>query len=144
MTVPQYDFIIIGAGVVGSLVARALSRYQLDILLIDKASDVGTATSAANTAIVHAGYDPVPGSLKATMNVAGSLMWDSLADELNFAFERCGDYVVAVGADELARLDELLDRGRRNGVQGLHIISGEEMHRREPEISSQVSGALFA
>ena len=139
-----YDIIIIGAGVVGSLIARALSRFALDILLIERGSDVGTGASAANSAIVHAGYDPVPGSLKSAMNVAGNRMWDTLAGELNFAFDRRGDYVVAIGAEEPPMLHALLEWGRRNGVPGMSLISGEEMRRREPNINPQVSGALWA
>jgi len=139
-----YDVIIIGAGIVGCLVARELSRYRLEILLLEKESDIGTGTTAANTAIVHGGYDPVPGSLKAAMNVAGNAMWDTLAGELNFAFERCGDYVVAIGPDELPRLEALLERGKHNGVPELTIIPGEEMRRREPNINPAVSGALHA
>ena len=144
MAKASYDIIVIGAGVVGSLIARALSRFKLDILLIERESDVGTAASAANTAIIHAGYDPVPGSLKAAMNVLGNRMWDTLAGELNFAFDRRGDYVVAVGEQELPKLRSLLERGRRNGVPGMEIISGEEMRWREPGIHPAVSGALRA
>lgn len=140
----QYDVIIIGAGVVGCMVARFLSRYQLDILLIDKEADVCMGASSANTAIVHAGYDPVPGSLKALMNVAGNRMWDTLAGELNFPFERRGDYVVAIGEEELPKLDELMERGRKNGVPGMILLSGDEVRRREPNINPKVSGALWA
>jgi glycerol-3-phosphate dehydrogenase len=139
-----YDVIIIGAGVVGAMVARALSRYKLDILLIDKGADVCTGATAANTAIVHAGYDPVPGTLKAAMNVAGNKMWDTLAAELSFPFERRGDYVVALGKKELPKLDELWEKGVRNGVQGMMILSGDEVRRREPSINPKVSGALWA
>ncbi len=139
-----YDVIIIGGGVVGCMVARFLSRYQLKILLIEKESDVGMGASAANSAIVHAGYDPEPGTLKAELNVLANPLWDALSGELGFAFERRGDYVVAVGEEELPALQTLLDQGIRNGVPGLHLISGEEMRRREPAISSAVSGALWA
>ncbi len=140
----KYDVIIIGAGVVGSMVARFLSRYKLDILLIEKEADVGMGASSANTAIVHAGYDPVPGTLKAVMNVAGNKMWDTLAGELNFPFERRGDYVVAIGKEELPKLDELWERGVKNGVPGMVMLSGDEVRRREPNINPGVSGALWA
>lgn len=139
-----YDVIIIGAGVVGCMTARFLSRYQLDILLIDKESDVGMGASSANSAIIHAGYDPQPGTLKAAMNVLGNAMWDALASELSFAFDRRGDYVVAIGPEELPTLETLLEQGRRNGVSGMHLISGEQMRSREPNINPQVSGALWA
>jgi glycerol-3-phosphate dehydrogenase len=118
----QFDVIIIGGGVVGSMVARFLSRYQLNILMIEKEADIGMGASSANSAIVHAGYDPVPGSLKAKMNVAANALWDTLAGELGFAFERRGDYVVAVGKEEFEKLETLLDQGRKNGVPGMHII----------------------
>ncbi len=144
MTERIHDVVIIGAGVVGCMLARTLSRYKLDVLLIDQASDVGTGASAANTAIVHPGYDAVPGSLKAAMNVAGNRAWDTLAGELGFAFERRGDYVVAVGQAELPRLQILYEQGKRNGVPGMTLISGEDMRRREPHINPEVSGALCA
>ncbi len=140
----NYDVIIIGGGVVGCMTARYLSRYQLDILLIEKESDIGSATSAANTALVHPGYDPVSGSLKAKMNVAAVPIWPGLAAELNFAYERCGDYVVAIGKDELPELDSLLERGKCNGVPGMRLLSGDEMRKREPLINPDVSGGLFA
>jgi len=129
---------------VGCMVARFLSRYKLDILLIDKAADVGTGASSANTAIVHAGYDPKPGSLKAVMNVAGNKMWDTLAGELNFPFERRGDYVVAIGKEELPALDDLWKQGVQNGVPGMIMLAGDEVVRREPNINPKVSGALWA
>jgi glycerol-3-phosphate dehydrogenase len=140
----SYDIIIIGGGVVGCMTARALSRYNLRILLIDMESDVGSGASSANSAIVHAGYDPVPGSLKAKLNVAANPLWDALAGELNFAFERRGDYVVAIGPGELARLEKLLEQGRANGVPGMHYISADEMREREPNINPDTSGALWA
>ena len=142
--VQDYDVIVIGGGVVGSMVARFLSRYQLQILLIEKEADIGMGTSSANSAIVHAGYDPIPGTLKAAMNVAANPMWDSLSGELDIPFERRGDYVVAVGSEEYPKLEQLLEQGRRNGVPGMHLISAEEMRHREPNINPNVSGALWA
>jgi len=140
----SFDIIIIGGGVVGCITARYLSRYQLKILLIEKESDIGSATSAANSALVHPGYDPLPGTLKAKMNVAANPLWDGLAGELNFDFERSGDYVVAIGREELPVLDQLMQQGKLNGVPGMQIISAEEMRHREPLINPRVSGAIFA
>ena len=140
----QYDVIIIGAGVVGSVVARFLSRYQLDILWIEKEADIGTGASGANTAIVHAGYDPLPGTLKAEMNVKANPMWDQLAGDLNFPFERRGDFVVAIGEEERDSLQALWDRGVRNSVPGMQMLSGAEVRRREPNVNPEVSGALWA
>jgi glycerol-3-phosphate dehydrogenase len=126
------------------MIARFLSRYHLSILLIEKEADIGMGATSANSAIVHAGYDPLPGSLKAKLNVQANGMWDTLAGELSFPFERRGDYVVAIGETELKHLDSLLVQGRKNGVPGMHMISGEEMHRREHNINPDVSGALWA
>lgn len=140
----SYDVIIIGAGVVGSLIARALSRYTLRMLLIDRASDVGEGTTKANTAIVHAGYDAKPGSLKARLNVAGNAMFDRLCAELDVDFERCGTCVVALSDYELATLRELHQRGLENGVPGIELLGAEEMRRREPALTDKASGALYA
>ncbi|HPH96511.1 MAG TPA: NAD(P)/FAD-dependent oxidoreductase [Anaerolineaceae bacterium] len=142
---PQnYDVVIIGGGVVGCMTARFLSRTSLSILLIEKDADIGMGASSANSAIVHAGYDPVPGSLKAKTNVAANAIWDTVAGELSIPFDRRGDYVVAVGSEELPGLEKLLEQGRQNGVPGMHIISAEEMRHREPNINPAVSGALWA
>lgn len=139
-----YDVIVIGAGVVGSMIARTLSQYKLDILLIDKEVDVGMGTSSANSAIVHAGYDAVAGTLKAEMSMEGNRLWSTVSQELNIPLDRCGTYVVAVGPDELLMLEPLLENGRRNGVPALDIISGEEMRLREPALTPEASGALWA
>lgn len=139
-----FDGSIVGGWGVGCMTARYLSRYQLSTLLIEKDADVGMGASSANSAIVHAGYDPLPGTLKAEMNVKANGMWDTLAGELGFPFERRGDYVVAVGEEERKSLDQLLDQGTQNGVPGMHFISADEMRRREPNINPDVSGALWA
>ena len=140
----QYDVVIIGAGVTGSLIARELSRYQLKVLLIEKESDVGSATSAANSALVHAGYDPPVGSLKAALNVQGNKLWEELAQQLDVDFRRTGDYVVAIGPEELPDLQQLYNRGVHNSVSGLKLVSADEVRRRIPKINPDVSGALFA
>ncbi len=140
----SFDVIIIGGGVIGCMTARFLSRYQLDILLIEKRSDIGSVTSAANTALIHPGYNAVTGSLKAKMNIIANPMWTHLSEELNFSFDRCGDYVVAIGKKELSKLDNLFERGKMNGVLGMRRISANEMRECEPLINPNVSGALFA
>ena len=140
----KYDFIVIGAGVVGSIIARTLSKYEGTVLLIDKEADICMGSTAANTAIVHAGYDPLPNTLKARMNVSGNAMWDTLAGELNFPFERRGDFVVAVGEEELPALDTLMVQAKKNGVPGCVLLSGPEVRRREKNITPDTSGALWA
>jgi glycerol-3-phosphate dehydrogenase len=140
----SYDVIVIGGGVVGCLTARALSRYQLRILLLEREADVCSGTSKANTAIIHAGYDAKPGSLKATLNVAGNRMYSQVCGELGVLSERHGTYVVALEAEDMHTLEELRARGVRNGVPGLSIISGDEMRKAEPLLTEQTRGALFA
>ncbi len=140
----QYDVIIIGAGVVGSLVARALSRYQLRLLLLEKHNDVAEGTTKANTAIVHAGYDAKPGSNKARLNVAGNRMYDNLCGELDAEFERCGTCVIALNEEDLATLGSLYKRGQQNGVAGLRLLNAEETLRREPSLTKEARGSLYA
>ncbi|MEA3344979.1 MAG: NAD(P)/FAD-dependent oxidoreductase [Chloroflexota bacterium] len=139
-----YDVIIIGAGVVGCLTARALSRYKLRVLLLEKASDVGTGATKANTGIVHAGYNPLPGTNKAKFNVRGNRMYPQLCAELNVPYERQGDYVVALSQEDMRTLEELQDRGRRNGVPGMEIVTGDEVRSAEPALTPQALGALWA
>jgi glycerol-3-phosphate dehydrogenase len=125
------------------MTARFLSRYDLDILLIDSADDVGTGASAANSAILHSGHDPEPGTLKARLNSEGSRMWSGLADELGIPVKHTGSYVVAVGNDELPALDILLKRAEANGIPGARIVSGAELREKEPLVNPDVSGALW-
>ena len=129
---------------VGSMIARWLSRYQANILLIDKEVDLGMGATSANSAIIHPGYDPEPGSLKALTNVRANPMWDQLSAELNFAFERPGDFVVGIGEQELPAVEKLYQQGINNGVPGMKLISATEMRDLEPLINPEVSGALWA
>lgn len=142
--IAPYDVIIVGGGVVGCFIARALSRYQLRVLLLEREADVCSGASKANTAIVHAGYDAKPGTLKASLNVAGNRMYDQVCAELDVPFQRCGTYVVALSEDDLHTLDELYQRGKQNGVTGMRIISREEMQRIEPLVNPETRGALYA
>ncbi len=140
----KYDIIIIGSGIVGSLVARYLSRYELSVLVIEKEIDVGMCPSSANSAIIHAGYDPLPGTLKAKMNAEGNKTWHKLAPELGIIYEKTGSLVVAVGDNELPHLKELYDRGIANNIPGIALIGKEELIKREPMINPEASGALWA
>lgn len=140
----MYDVCIIGAGVAGCAVARELSRYKADVCVIEKCEDVCCGTSKANSAIVHAGFDAPEGSLMAKMNVEGNQMMDQLARELDFPFKRNGSFVVCMSQEDLPGLQTLYDRGVKNGVEGLRILSGEEALRMEPNLSDQLAGALYA
>ena len=137
------DVIIIGAGVSGAFIARKLSRFNLDVLLLERESDVGNVTSNANSAIVHSGYDPVPGTLKAKLNVRGNQMFDDIARELDVHFNRCGSLTVATNEEQLKMLHDLEVRSKENGVP-VRLISKEELLEMEPNISKEALGALFA
>lgn len=138
------DIIIIGSGVIGSAVARELAKYQAKVLVLEKESDVACGATKANSGIVHAGYDPEPGSLKAKYNVLGNRMFDELSKELEFPFKRNGALVVAFDEDSEKVLERLLARGRTNGVEDLRIISGDEARRMVPGLSQEVTKALYA
>lgn len=140
----MYDVCIIGAGVTGCAIARELSRYQVNACVIEKCEDVCCGTSKANSAIVHAGFDAAEGSLMAKMNVEGNRMMDQLSKELDFPFRRNGSLVVCMEQEDLPGLQALYERGRKNGVKELRILSGEEVHEMEPNLSDKVVGALYA
>jgi len=139
-----YDVIVIGAGISGASVARELSRYKLKIAILEKNNDVAEGTTKANSAIVHCGYDPVPGTLKARFNVLGNPLFDRLSEELDVPFKRTGSMVVAFNDEELQVLQDLYDRGMANGVKRLRILDAEEVAELEPNLNDTVVGALLA
>ncbi len=139
----MYDVIIIGAGAVGAFMARKLSRYNLSVALLEKENDVGNVTSNANSAIVHSGYDPVPGTLKAKLNVLGNQMYTQICDELDVHLLRNGSLTVAVEKEQLETLKELAERSKENGVE-VRLLSKEETLKMEPHISQDCVGALYA
>lgn len=137
------DVIIIGGGVVGCSVARELSRFDADILLLERGNDVSVGTSKANSGIVHGGYDAKPGTLKAKFNVAGNAMFDELARELDFPFKRNGSMVLCFDKADIGKLLELKEQGVKNGVQGLYVLEGyEAVKAMEPYVSENVVAAL--
>lgn len=141
----MFDVIIIGAGVAGAASARELSRYKVNALVLEKAEDVCCGTSKANSAIVHAGYDAAEGSLMAKLNVEGNQMIPELAKELDFPFSPCGSFVVCLHEEDLPGLQELYDRGVKNGVKDLEIITDKaRIHEMEPNLADEVVGVLYA
>lgn len=135
--------VVIGGGVVGCAVARELSAYCADIMLVERNNDVATGTSKANSGIVHAGFDAHTGSEKAKFNVMGAKMFAAKSKELDFPFRNNGAMVLNFTEEGNAKLQELLEQGIRNGVEGLKIISGDEARQIEPEISKEVVSALY-
>lgn len=140
----RYDVIIIGAGVCGCAAARELSRYHARIAVLEKEEDVCTGTSKANSGIVHAGYDAIPGTLKAKLNVEGNRMMEKLSKTLDFPFERRGSLVVCVDEQEMPKLETLYERGIANGVEGLQILKRDEVFAMEPHVSERTVAALYA
>lgn len=139
----MYDVIIIGGGVIGAFLARSLSKYKGKFLVIEKEGDVGMATSMANSAIIHSGYDPEPGSKKAKFNVLGNGMFPKLAEELDVSFGKIGSLTIAKSEDDLLTLKSLKERAFNNGVE-VEIINKEELNKLEPNISKDAIGALYA
>lgn len=139
----KYDAVIVGGGVIGSAIARELSRYALSVCLIEKEEDVCSGTSKANSAIVHAGYDAKPGSLKAKLNVKGNAMMDELSRDLEFEFKRNGSLVLCFADEDMPKLAELYQRGLKNGVD-VRLISGDEARKMEPNLTDEVVAALHA
>ena len=140
----MYDVIIIGGGVSGAACARELSRYQASVCVLEKEEDVCCGTSKANSAIVHAGYDAVPGSLMAKLNVKGNEMMEQLSKDLDFAFKKNGSLVVCLSEDDMPKLQELYDRGVANGVKKLSILNRSQLKELEPNISDEAYAALYA
>ena len=140
----QYDVVIVGAGVIGGIVARELSRYQLRVCLLEKENDVAMGASKANSGIIHGGYDPVPGTLKAKMNTAGIDLLYEAAEQLHVPYEKNGSMVCAFGLPEEEKtLEDLLHRGEKNGIHCLSILTGDEARKLEPELSQAVSKVLY-
>ena len=140
----MYDVVIVGGGVVGCAVARELSRWKLKIALCEKNSDVADAASKANSAIVHAGHSAQPGSLMAKFNLKGNAIFERLCAEMHVPFQRNGALNIAFTEEDLQALQQLLEDGLRNGVQGLRIVSGEELREMEPHLNPEVLAALYA
>jgi glycerol-3-phosphate dehydrogenase len=138
------DVLIVGAGVIGGSIARELSKYDLNIVVIDKETDVANGTTKANSAIVHAGYDAVEGTLMAKYNALGNSMFDKLSKELDFPFTRTGSIVVANSEEEREHLEGLLERGIENNIPGVKIVEKDELRVIEPKINDEAIAALLA
>ena len=139
-----YDVLIVGAGVIGGMLARELSRYQISVCLLEKENDVAMGASKANSGIIHGGYDPKPGTLKSKLNAGGVELLFQAAKELNVPCARNGSMVCAFGSEEEHMLlKNLYLRGLENGITSHRLISGEEARELEPNLSGDVSMALY-
>ena len=138
------DVAIIGCGIVGAAAAYELSRYNLQVAVLEKENDVADGTTKANSAILHAGYDPRPGSLMARLNVEGAKLARELCWELQVPYRPCGSLVAALDGEQAQTLRELYRRGLENGVPELRLLTGEEARALEPGLNPDVQGALLA
>lgn len=140
----MYDITIIGAGIIGTFIARGLSKYDLRVLLLDKENDVANGTTKANSAIIHAGYDAEPNSQKARFNVEGSKMMEDICLELDVPYKRIGSFVVAFSQSEMEIIKVIYEKGIINGVADMRIVHNKELLEMEPNINSNAVGALYA
>ncbi|MDK0979418.1 NAD(P)/FAD-dependent oxidoreductase [Clostridium perfringens] len=136
------DIIVIGAGVVGCSIARELSKYNLDVLVVEKNSDVSEGVSKGNSGIVHAGYNEKIGTLKAKLNIEGNKMFDDLSRDLQFPFKRNGAFILAFSDEDMKTLEGLKEKGEKLGVEGLEILTREEALNIEPNLNKEIVGVL--
>ena len=140
----RYDAIVIGGGILGCMTARNLRRWNISTLLLEKEEDVCMGITRANSAIVYAGYDNKPGSLKAELTVRGNANMGALCEELEVPFIRCGSLLVTYDEDSVSKLERKLQNGIRSGVPGLKLLSGAEAEAMEPGLKKGVAAALYA
>ena len=138
------DVLIIGCGVIGAACAYELSKYRLSVTVLEADNDVANGTSKANSAIIHAGYDPLPGTKMAKMNVEGSRLLSEICPKLDVPYKCVGSHVLAFSEEEIPVIRELYRRGIANGVEGLRLLTGDETRAMEPNLSDKVCGSLYA
>ena len=138
-----FDIVIAGAGVTGCAIARQLARYDLSICVLEAANDIALGASKANGGLVHAGYDPAPGTVKAKVNARGCALYGMWSEELGFLFRRTGSIVLGFSEEDRAHLEVLEANGRANGVPDLEIIAPERIREIEPRASREATCALW-
>lgn len=139
----ETQVVIIGAGIVGSFIFNTLTLNGIKAVLVEKKEDVSLGATKANSGIIHAGYDCMPGTLKAKFNVLGNSMYNKIAKRLGEQIINCGSLVVG-GKNTLPKLQELLDRGLLNGVEGLKILNKNKLKKLEPNLSDEIEYGLYA
>lgn len=137
------DVVIIGAGAVGCAVARELSKYQIDVLVVDQRDDIGGNASKSNSAIIHTGYDATPGTLESQLVVAANPMYDELTRDLEIPFRRIGAILPAFTEEQFEKLPAIKEKAFQNHVYDVEYLSKEELLEREPELNTEVKGGLF-
>ena len=140
----MFDVIVVGAGVIGGAVLRELTKYNLNVCLLEKSDDVCMGQSKANSGIVHAGFDAIPNTLKAKFNVLGNSMMKDYTAELGVKYQNNGSLVLAFNDEDIKTLQSLLERGIQNGVKDLSILTKDQLKQLEPNVSDNCVGALYA
>ena len=140
----MYDVIIIGGGVVGCALARELSRYNLQLALLEKEVEVGFGTSKTNSGIIHSGHHSPDATLKSRFEWAGNQMWDDLARDLKFGFKRIGELLIAQRPEDLKFQEDLKRQGELRGVTGLELWGRKRLQKEEPNLSHDILQALHA
>lgn len=138
------NVVVVGAGIVGAVIARKLSMYDLNLIILEKQPEAGWGITKANSGIVHAGYDDPPGTLRASLCSRGNMMYEEMCKQLKVDFKRIGSLVVAFTSDEVKVLHELMRRGELNNVKGLKLLDREEVLSLEPRLNGNVIAALHA
>jgi len=137
------DVLIIGAGAVGCAIARELSKYEIDVMVVDKNEDVGGDASKSNSAIIHTGYDATPGTLESQLVVAANPMYEQIVRDLDVPFSKIGAILPAITEEQYAKLPEIKEKAFRNHVYDVEFKTGEELLAMEPNLNPQVKGGLY-
>lgn len=140
----KYDVAVVGAGVVGALISRELSKYDIRVALLEKCNDVAMGTTKANSAIVHGGFDAANGTLKAKLNVRGTELMPKLCADMAVPYRNNGSLVLAFSEEEMEHVRTLYERGVKNGVPKLSVLDKAQVKALEPHVSDEVVGALLS
>lgn len=137
------DIVIIGAGAVGSALARELAKYKLDVTVVEKNEDLGGDSSKSNSAIIHTGYDAKPGTLESQLVVAANPMYDKITKDLDIPFSRIGALLPAFTQEQFEQLPALKHKAMLNRVYDIEYLTGEQMLKMEPNLNPEVKGGLY-
>ncbi len=140
----KYDVAVVGAGVVGALISRELSKYDIRVALLEKCNDVAMGTTKANSAIVHGGFDAANGTLKAKLNVRGTELMPKICADMAVPYRNNGSLVLAFSEEEMEHVHTLYERGVKNGVPKLSVLDKAQVKALEPHVSDEVVGALLS
>ncbi|MFT3942214.1 MAG: FAD-dependent oxidoreductase [Ancrocorticia sp.] len=139
---PTADIVVVGGGIIGMVVSQKLAALGNNVVTLESKLTLGTGATRCNNGMVHSGFDPKPGTLKGKLNVEGNKLWDKLASDLEIRLRRTGSAVVSLTDDQDARVEEYYERGKAKGVP-VEIISGDEIRKMEPRLSSEIRRALM-